>query len=83
MHLINYRFRQRMPRRPVIVPIEGGIDDHALRDALGIVALIPHKILIRVFDGMTEHFRPPLYLAHRGLGIGVHQHLRRIEALSV
>ena len=72
-----------MPRYPwqlVPLPLEGRVDDNALRDERSRVAIITRKIGGRVAHPVAEHLVAPVKLTGQSSGIGIDQELGGIEA---
>ena len=84
VHLVDDGVGPRRRRRPVVLPVEVGIDDDALRDRRRVILTVRDEIGVRV-AGRHVRQRVPALLPHRPLDrlrIRVDQQLVRVEAVA-
>ena len=81
--LIDDRVVPGDPRRPILAPVERRIDDHALRNSGGAVAVVLAEVRVCMADFIAEQHVAPADGAIDRLGVGVQQELGGIEAVPV
>ena len=69
------------PRRLIVAPGEGVVDDRRQRRQMGIVAGVEGQVGLRIAHPIREHFVGPLRLPNDRLGVGVEENLVRVEAV--
>ena len=80
--LVDHGQVPRRAERPIVAPGEGGVHDDALGNEGSAVALVSREVRVRVADPVPEDRVAPLDRPGNGLGIGIEQHLPRVEAMA-
>ncbi len=84
--LVDDRLVPRPPRRPVALPVEAGVDDHAARHGRRRVLVVELEVGVRVLGVGDVGQGVGLVPGHRPvdrLGVRVEQELVRVEAVPV
>ena len=84
VRLVDDRLAPRRLGRPVVAPVEAIVDDHALRDARGAVALVDRQVgllVARRVQLVAEHRLRPVDLAPGRLGVRIDEQLARVAAV--
>ena len=80
--LVDHRLGPGLPRRAVVAPGVGGVDDPAFRHRPGAVAAVEGQVLVAVADAVAVERVVPAELACECAGVGVEEKLVRVEAVA-
>ncbi len=81
VHLVDHGARPSGARGAIPLPVEGGIDHHALGQVGGAVVVVGLHVAGGVVGPVAEERVVPHERAGHRLGVGIDQGLRRIEAM--
>ena len=82
MGFVNQGARPRCFRRMIAVPVETGIDDHALKHLAGVVAGVKREVSVAVTDLITAMLVAQMEDAVELLGVGIEQQFMMIESVT-
>src|SRR5437867_8738196 len=82
VHFVDERLVPRNPKGRVLPPTESGIHDHALGQAIGIIALIFGQISLRISYRVAEQRIAPAYGSGNGLGVWIQEKFGWVEPVT-
>jgi hypothetical protein len=68
--------------RAIVSPGEGGVENHGQRGERRAVAIVERQVGVRIAEAIAPQRVVPLQVAADGLGVGVEQHLVRVEPMA-
>jgi hypothetical protein len=83
VRLVDHHLVPRNRGTRLVAPCERRVDHGSQRSHRGVVPVVHRQIFEFVSDPIAEHLVPPAHVAADRFGIGIQQHLARVEPVPV